>query len=251
MSQRESKAAAAYVRVPMPEPSTPWREAEYTVVDLELTGLDPSVHEIISFAAVTVVEGKVRVGDSVYRLVRPRRFPDADTIRIHGLRESDLEDAPVLDEVMDELLTSLTGRVLVAHVAAVEVGFLRPALEAQGLTLGNPVVDTAALGAELGRLTAKRSLGPGRNGGARFAVSSPGLSDLARALGLPVHRPHHADGDALTTAQVFIALATLLEPFGLQTLRSLQRIDYLAPERGIRAGVRRLGSRLRGRAQLL
>jgi DNA polymerase-3 subunit epsilon len=190
----------------------------------------------------------VLVGDSVYRLVRPRRFPDANTIRIHGLRETDLEDAPSLDHVLDELLESLTGRALVAHVATVEEGFLRRALEAEGLALRNPVVDTAALGAELGRLTAKRSLSSGGNGGSRFAVSSPGLSNLARGLGLPVHRPHHADGDALTAAQAFIALATLLEPFGLQTLGSFQRLEQPLPERGLAAGLRRLGNRLLGRA---
>jgi len=47
------------------------------------------------------------------------------------------------------------------------------------------------------------------------------LSELARSLGLPVHRPHHALGDALSTAQVFIALATHLDEFAPQTVRSL------------------------------
>jgi DNA polymerase III subunit epsilon len=44
-----------------------------------------------------------------------------------------------------------------------------------------------------------------------------------------VHRPHRAAGDALTTAQAFIALATHLESHGRQTVGSLadarQRID--------------------------
>jgi DNA polymerase III epsilon subunit-like protein len=41
-----------------------------------------------------------------------------------------------------------------------------------------------------------------------------------------VHRPHHAGGDALTTAQVFLALATHLEAFeGSLTLRSLVRLS--------------------------
>ena len=40
------------------------------------------------------------------------------------------------------------------------------------------------------------------------------LSDVASGLGLPVHRQHEAEGDALTTAQVFLALATHLEAHG-------------------------------------
>jgi DNA polymerase-3 subunit epsilon len=47
------------------------------------------------------------------------------------------------------------------------------------------------------------------------------LSELAHSLGLPVHRPHHALGDALTTSQVFIALASLLDGYAPQTVRSL------------------------------
>ena len=49
------------------------------------------------------------------------------------------------------------------------------------------------------------------------------LSDAARDLGLPVHRPHHADGDALTTAQLFLALATRLDAREPQTVGSLAR----------------------------
>jgi DNA polymerase-3 subunit epsilon len=43
------------------------------------------------------------------------------------------------------------------------------------------------------------------------------------SLGLPTHRPHHALGDALTTAQVFVALATHLNAFSTETVRSLAR----------------------------
>jgi DNA polymerase III subunit epsilon len=222
MSDGHSATASAYLAAPLPAASTAWREASFCVVDLELTGLDPSTHEIVSFAAITVVGGRIRLGDAVHRLVRPRRMPDADTMRIHGLREADLAGAPALDEVLDELLTRLTGRVLVAHVAVVEVAFLRRALETRGLDLRNPVIDTAVLAEELGRVRRQPPLAQVREPEPR-AVSSPGLSRVARSLGLPVHRPHHADGDALTTAQVFLALATHLEEFGEVTVGSLER----------------------------
>jgi DNA polymerase III subunit epsilon len=191
----------------------------FTVVDLETTGLDPSTDEIISFATLTVDGGKVRLDDARYELVRPRRMPDGDTIRIHGLREADLADAPPLSDMIEGLLGALTGTAIVAHVAAVEQGFLGVALRGRGLDLRNPVVDTAMLDRELRRL--RREAPSDRDPIA--------LSDLARGLGLPVHRPHHADGDALTTAQAFIALATHLDAFEPQTLGSLERISR--PER--------------------
>ena len=43
------------------------------------------------------------------------------------------------------------------------------------------------------------------------AGHAPPLAAVARRLGLPSHRPHTADGDALTTAQVFLALGAHLD----------------------------------------
>lgn len=229
----------------MPQPHTPWREVSFTVIDLEMTGLDPATDEIISFATVTVQCGRVQLDDVRYELVRPLRMPDWDTIRIHGLREVDLAEAPQLEESLDRVLAALAGRALVAHVASIETGFLRAALEPRGLDLRNPVIDTAALGIELSRL--RREPPPSKTGGTRpgVAVSTPGLGDLARWLGLPVHRPHEADGDALTTAQAFIALATHLESFGhpltLGTLERISRSDAKRP--WFRGLIRRFGFR--------
>jgi DNA polymerase III subunit epsilon len=196
-----------------PGPDTPWREAGFCVVDLETTGLDPDHDEIISFAALHIDGGRVRLDDALYRLVRPERMPRRDTILIHGLRSAELLDAPSLSESLEELLEALAGRALVAHVASVEVGFLGAALHGTGRRLDNPVIDTDPLAAELFRGRGERPPRP-----------YP-LGALAEALALPVHRPHEADGDALTTAQVFIALATHLDRASPQTVGSLERIS--------------------------
>jgi DNA polymerase III subunit epsilon len=182
------------------------------VVDLETTGLDPGSDEIISFAALQIEGGRLRLDDALYELVRPRRMPDRDTILIHGLRKAELVDARPLAESLDGLLEALTGRVMVAHVASIEQRFLGAAFAENGISLINPVVDTAALAAELFRLRERGSTAP------------LGLTPLAQTLGLPVHRPHEADGDALTTAQVFLALATHLDRFSPQTVGSLERL---------------------------
>jgi len=231
MNVRDSRAANEYLEAPFPERSTPWRELELTVIDLETTGLDPSTNEIVSFATVTVRHGKVSLADARYELVRPRRMPGEDTSRIHGLREADLIEAPPLEDRLEGLLDALAGRILVAHVAAIEQGFLKAALAESGLRLRNQFVDTAQLHRELSRLRREHS-----------SERAPiGLSELARSLGLPVHRRHTADGDALTTAQAFIALATHLDAFDAQTAGSLVRAS------GGRAG---LWERLRSRVRL-
>ena len=216
-----SAAARAYLDAPLPDEQDPWRSASFAVVDLETTGLDPEADEIISFACVPVEHGRVAVGGATSLTVRPERMPGADSIRIHGLREADLVDAPALTVALDSMLEALAGRILVAHAAWVEQGFLTAALRRAGVRLRGPAIDTAALAARV----------PPRvehAGAARAAPAdtSPGLSHAAWGMGLPIHRPHHADGDALTTAQLFISLATQLELREPQTVGSLVRLSH-------------------------
>ena len=187
---------------------TPWRLAHFCVVDLELSGLDPKHDEIISFAAVPIDAGRVVAGNAVYGLSRNTRTLPEESVLVHGIRTVDLADAPPLDEAIEPLVAMLAGRVPVAHAAWIERSFLTPVLRRHGVRLRGPILDTR----DLGRLLALER-------GEPSAASS--LTALARSLGLPVHRPHHALGDALTTAQVFIALATLLDGYEAQTVRSL------------------------------
>ena len=211
--RRPSPAASAYRRASPASADTPWREARYAVADLETTGLDPRRDEIISFASVPIEDGRVIAREARTGVVRPARMPDAETIRIHGLRPADLEDAPTLSERLDVILESLTGRVLVAHAAWVERGFLAAALKPAGLRLAEPILDTAAL--------ARHVVAPEK---LRSETAIP-LSVAAHELGLPVHSPHVAEGDALTTAQLFLALATRLDRTERQTVGSLARLS--------------------------
>src|SRR5215204_4053887 len=123
-----STAAAAslraYAETPLPDPSTSWREADFCVVDLETTGLDPAKDEIVSFAALQIAGGRLRLDDARYQLVRPQRMPGRETIVIHGLRSAELVNAPSLAEVLDGLLEALAGKVMVAHVASIEQAFI-------------------------------------------------------------------------------------------------------------------------------
>lgn len=186
------------VTLPTPRADTPWREAEFCVLDLETTGLDLRRDEIVAYGAAIVAHARIPCGRVAYGLVRPTRPVPVAALTVHGLRTADLTDAPSIDEVVDALVELLRGRVLVAHAAWVERAFLDRALRPRGLALGPAVVDTAAL------LRACRIVD-------RNPTGEPNLEAAAGALGLPVHTPHHALGDAFTTAEVLLALATRLE----------------------------------------
>jgi DNA polymerase-3 subunit epsilon len=188
---------------------TLWRLARFVAIDVETTGLDPRRDEVLSFAAVPVESGRILAGASVTGLVRPQAPPPASSIEIHGLRAADLAAAPPASEAFTPLVAVLDGSIPVAHAAWVERDFLRPPLRALGFALPRQIVDTAVLW---------RALCIERGDG------DPGwcaLSAVAAGLELPSHRPHVAEGDALTTAQAFLVLATHLENGGRGTVRAL------------------------------
>jgi DNA polymerase-3 subunit epsilon len=194
---------------PLRPPRRHWRATDWCVVDLETTGLDAGTDEIISFGAVPIRAGRILSGESVYSLVRPARSPSPASVRIHGLRTADLADSPTLDEVIGVLTEAMGGCVLVAHHASMERTFLTPALSRHGVRVPRRTADTEVLGRHWFSVT-------GRPAPARLS-----LTLLAQELGLPVHRPHDALGDALTTAQAFIALATHLDVDGARTASEL------------------------------
>jgi DNA polymerase-3 subunit epsilon len=200
--------AGTFARTPRPADGTPWRQAPWCALDLELTGLDPSQDEIIAVGAVPIEEGRVKLGDSVYTLVRTSRPSEEAAILMHKLRVADLADAPPLEEAMDMILSVMAGRVPVFHTAGVERTFLKPLFSRRRLRLP-PAADTEAIG----RLWLRQ------HGGQTAGWIS--LARLAELLGVPQEPAHHALGDALTTASTFIALATHLDRDAPQTVGSL------------------------------
>jgi DNA polymerase-3 subunit epsilon len=175
-----------------------WRTDTFVVIDLETTGLDPRRDHIVSYGAVPIRDGRVKTSESVYGLVHAPGDVPGSSIKFHGLRTQDLDGAPPLAECVAILDDLIGDHPVVAHCVWIERAFLRKAFRRSNLTFSSPMVDTAVLARHL--LDVK--LGPEQ------AVS---LEYAATELGLPVHSPHHALGDAVTTASLFIALAGHLE----------------------------------------
>lgn len=184
-------------RLRVPDLDVPWREVEYCVVDVETTGLSLRRDEVISFGSVLVQSGRLCWGTRTYLPIRPSGPISETAMTVHGLRRQDLEAAPAIADVVDVIRAQLDGRVLVAHAAWVEQTFLGRAVPGVGRRRP-PVVDTAALL----RATGVAAGGTGHE---------PELEAASMSLGLCVHTPHHALGDALTTGEVFLATVSRLE----------------------------------------
>jgi len=180
---------------------TPARQVPFVAVDFETTGLNCREHSIVSIGLVPFSLDRIQCHGCRHWLVRPRREIDPGTIPIHHITHSDLESAPDLGGILDELLGCMAGRIAVVHFRSIERRFLDQALKVrlnEGLEF--PVVDTMELEARLHR----RPTGFFAWLFARHRVSIR-LSDSRMRYNLPLYRPHHAPTDALATAELLQA----------------------------------------------
>ncbi len=183
-----------------------WRSYDYCAVDIETTGLDLKSDEVISIGAVTITDGRFKKEGNFYEEIAPVKNPSTASMQVHGLRGVDLEGASPARVVVPKLITYLGDKLLIAHAGWIERAFLKDHFKTGGSAFPNRIIDTAGLARYAGFATSE--------GG-----HEPSLEFLARSLNLPVFTPHHALGDAMTTAAVFLALATNIERKSLEKSR--------------------------------
>ena len=159
----------------------------FAVVDIETTGGYAEYHRITEIA-IYHHDGK-DITDFYYTLINPgRRIPSFIT-GLTGITSEMIEDAPPFEEVAEDILRLLDGRVFVAHNAHFDYSFLKREFEAAGISWQAKKLCTVRL---------SRKLLPG--------LRSYSLGSLAEALGIPVHNRHRAGGDAEATAHIFTRL---------------------------------------------
>ena len=189
---------------------TPWRAAEYVALDFETTGLDPDVDHVISFGTVAIRGGRVVLGTAGYTEVSPPSWPSHTSVPVHQLRPVDLASAPPVSEASRLLAEALNGRFLVCWAAGVEAGFLDAIFGGGPRRWLRRSVDVL-------RMTQLLEHAEGGRPDLRLAA-------VAERYGVPVDRPHHALGDALMTAQLFLVMASKLEPLGYRRAGRLLRL---------------------------
>lgn len=194
---------AAFHSEGYPSPRTPIRDVPLVAMDIETTGLDASADAIVSVALVPFTLRRIRLAERHYWIVRPPSDALSNqSVVLHHITHSDIEQAPDLSTVLDDLLATLAGRIAVVHYRNMERYFLDAAIcERLGEGLLFPVIDTMGLEAERYRFSLRSRLGQwfGR------APVSIRLGASRQRYGLPVYQGHHALRDAIATAELFQA----------------------------------------------
>jgi polyribonucleotide nucleotidyltransferase len=201
------KAVGKQKRIPYLEPTTGSvlefasatdDQRELVVVDVETTGTDPKMSDLLEVAAVKV-KGTTIV-DRWSTLVNPGR-PIVGN-QMHGITDHDVQGAPSAREAADQLLAFVGDARIVGHNIGFDLGFIEEA-KGDGFRF-QP-------GTYLDTLIIAREGYPG--------AESYKLGDLARFFGVELSQGHRALPDAEATANLVLRFAQDL-PGRISTLRT-------------------------------
>lgn len=188
-------------------------DLEYLVFDLETTGLSINYHEIIEFGYVVIKNGIIVEQNTI--LIKPETPVTSHITELTNITNEMLVDKPSLKEVINTIKNIVSNRVLVAHNASFDMGFLKAAFKKFDLTnLDNPVIDTLQLARVL-----KPELKYYRLGTVCRAFSIKYDSETA----------HRADYDANVLAQVFLKMLDKIK--NEQNLLNLSNFKELFDEK--------------------
>jgi DNA polymerase-3 subunit epsilon len=193
-------------------------EACYAVIDTELTGLDPKRDSIVSIGAIKMYGMRIKLGEAFYRLVKPQTALTSDSVVVHGITPSEVEEKPYIGGVIPELMDFCKGCVLVGHFIHLDLMFLNREIKRfSGQSLDNPAVDTYRIHDWVKHHNGDFSRHFGQDNG-------KDLFSIAKNYNIEITEAHNALMDAFITAQLFQRFLSHLPKLGVRTVRDLLRV---------------------------
>lgn len=105
-------------------------DLSFCVFDLETTGGNHNSDKIIEIGLVKIE--KLKIVDQKSFLIKPEmQIPDFIQ-KLTSIKESDVNDAPVIEDVIDEILAFMGDSILVAHNTSFDVPFFNSVLRRLG-----------------------------------------------------------------------------------------------------------------------
>lgn len=190
----EDAQMRAFLSASMPAAGSRFSDVEFMAIDLETTSLQAADGEIASMGWVIIKEGVVQLSSAEHYYSKIKSGVGQSAV-IHQIRDSELDNALPVAEIMTRLLEVAAGKVLVFHNASLDMDFLNAtAMNLYTVPLLAPVVDTLLM--EQRRLMRKDTVL--KSGVLR-------LHSCRQRYGLPDYPAHDALTDALATAELLLA----------------------------------------------
>ncbi|MCS7163494.1 MAG: 3'-5' exonuclease [Thermodesulfovibrio sp.] len=191
------------------------KKKEFVILDTELTGLNERHDSVISIGAIVIKERSILLGEIFYRVLNPHCKPKDETVLIHSLTSTELEQSPDIKLILKEFFDFLKDRTVVGHFIDIDIKFLKKEFKKWLNIEFNPeAIDTYIIFKWL----LERGLIP-----KKFKEAKT-LPEIAEAFEIKIDTIHDALYDAFITAQIFqreIALFQQLSPSWFDFIRKI------------------------------
>lgn len=185
----------------------------YSVVDLETTGTSVSNGDrIIQIGCVLVQDGQVI--NQFETKVNPRQPIPRSIVQLTGIKNSEVKQAPLFEDVAGTVYSLLSGTIFVAHNVNFDFPFLNAELDRAGYpSLPITAIDT---------VTMSQILLP--------TAKSFRLRDLTSSLHIEHDHPHSAVSDAEATAHLLVDLLKRVHQLPTVTLERIVELKLDLPQ---------------------
>lgn len=178
----------------------------FTALDVETAA--STWDTICAISLVHVRDGAV--SDSYYTLINPECEFNPMNVRIHGITQADVADAPTLPMVRDKIIDFIGEDVLVSHNIVFDAHSLHKTFLRYGLDI--PPIKT------LCTLACARICKPD--------LPNHKLNTLCKDYDIPLLHHHNANDDAIACANLMLAIADQLEADDLNSVSALLQLSY-------------------------
>ena len=182
--------------------SYPSFDDEMVAFDLETTGLSAAGCKIIEIGAVKIKSGKVI--DEMDIFVDPECPIPPEITKLTSITDDMVKGAPKEREALEQFFDFIGDRMLIAHNAHFDAGFIRVAAERAGIPFTNTYLDTVGLS----RLV-------------NSELKNHKLDTIAAYYKLDEFHHHRASDDARVLAEIFFKMVERLKSEGISTIEQM------------------------------
>ncbi len=191
-----------------------FKDADCLVLDFETTGLNPKNDRVLSAGWTTISNARMHWKDCQHYLFKDTEAIPDQSVAIHHITEQEAAQGVPVTEVLPHLLAKLSGKVLVAHFADIEIGFLQQLCRKHYHTdIPLVVIDTLQL-----------AFSVKYKGAVHIPQNALNLTSLRMQYELPHYRAHNARSDAIATAELLMALVEGLDQGNDTALATILRL---------------------------
>jgi DNA polymerase III subunit epsilon len=173
-----------------------WVELPIALIDVETTGMDPSVDRIVEIGIV-IARG-AEIAERRNWLVNPGRPIPKESSDVHKITDDDVKEAPPFEAVAEEIAAMLSGCVPAAYNAAFDRAFLGNEIARWAGGANSPAPAFRRNVDWVDPLVWARELQQGER--------SRALGEVAARLGISLENAHRASDDAEAALRVMLAL---------------------------------------------